>query len=712
MVSADQDSSAHPSPAPAPAAPFGDPALAAPTGSVLGQWADWLRLIYLRRWLVVSLLAAGVFAALWSSAVAQRGYDATVTLYIAPVPPNVVQYQEVVDPQTRPYREEFWYGTQYALLRSQPLLRRVADRLSLWDRAELLGPVRGAAAEASETSWVVRAIAAAREWIARWRPADPPGAAAPDAPLIDPALPPLTPAEAAVIGRMLVGTSVTPLPETRLVSVRLRLGSAQLAHDVALALAEEYIAYDIDHRTTAAREAVDWIAGQIEQQRAEVAAAETAVVAYRTAHPDVPLGDDTMVAEQGLVELQEDLNDATTVRIARRAAYRQVTDAAGDPARLVRLPALTAEPVLQNAVGEVERLRADEQRLAETFGDLHPDLVRARADVRAAEVRLGERIADLVAGLQLSVEVAEEQERALRGMLRQRLAARVRAGRVTVEHASLVRAAEAAHAILRSLSRRLHETQVMAELRTTAARIAEPPLLPQAPSVPRTLLRLRWFALVSLLGAFGLSAPPTTCARSSTSRRSRCFPADGAHGRHVRAAAAVDHHLAAVGIAQGPQRVDAEVHVAAVAALEQGTVGFLRRRRRVVEGAEVPQHAATGAVLGDDLLEGAKVVVHAGNATRTLHLPGETDDVAGSKERLDQPERLGLEAVLLRRVQQTRRQRARRGRRNSHVVPRLAEPDAGTGHDEPTWKTAITVRRRKQTTRTRHAGAERWTENP
>ena len=199
---------------------------------------------------------------------------------------------------------------------------------------------------------------------------------------------------------MFVGTSVTPLPETRLLTVRVRLGSAQLAHDVALALAEEYIAYDIDHRTTAAREAVDWIAGQIGQQRAEVATAEAAVVAYRTAHPDVPLGDDTMVAEQGLVELQEDVNEATTVRIARRAAYRQVTDAAGDPARLVRLPALTAEPVLQNAVGEVERLRAAEQRLAEAFGDLHPELVRARADVRAAEARLGERIADLVAGLQ------------------------------------------------------------------------------------------------------------------------------------------------------------------------------------------------------------------------------------------------------------------------------------------------------------------------
>ena len=199
---------------------------------------------------------------------------------------------------------------------------------------------------------------------------------------------------------MFVGTSVTPLPETRLVTVRVRLGSAQLAHDVALALAEEYIAYDIDHRTTAAREAVDWIAGQIGQQRAEVATAEAAVVAYRTAHPDVPLSDDTMVAEQGLVELQEDVNEATTVRIARRAAYRQVTDAAGDPARLVRLPALTAEPVLQNAVGEVERLRAAEQRLAEAFGDLHPELVRARADVRTAEARLGERIADLVAGLQ------------------------------------------------------------------------------------------------------------------------------------------------------------------------------------------------------------------------------------------------------------------------------------------------------------------------
>ena len=130
--------------------------------------------------------------------------------------------------------------------------------------------------------------------------------------------------------------------------------------------------------------------------------------------------------------------------------------------------------------------------------------------------------------------------------------------------------------------------------------------------------------------------------------------ADGPDGGHVRAAAAVDH-LAAVGIAQGPERVHAEVDVAAVPPLEQRTVGFLHRRGRVVERAEVPQDAAAGRVLGDDLLERAVVVMHAGDAAAAPHLPGEADDVPGPEERLDQAQRLGLEAVLLGRVQQTRR---------------------------------------------------------
>lgn len=111
---------------------------------------------------------------------------------------------------------------------------------------------------------------------------------------------------------------------------------------MALALAEEYIAYDIDDRTTAAREAVDWIAEQIEQQRADVAAAEAALVAYRTVHPDVPLGDDDG-RRAGPGRAAGGPERGHTTRIARRAAYRQVADAAGDPARLVRLPALTAE---------------------------------------------------------------------------------------------------------------------------------------------------------------------------------------------------------------------------------------------------------------------------------------------------------------------------------------------------------------------------------
>ena len=188
--------------------------------------------------------------------------------------------------------------------------------------------------------------------------------------------------------------------------------------------------------------------------------------------------------------------------------------------------------------------------------------------------------------------------------------------------------------------------------------------------------------------------------------------ADSADGRHVGAAAAVDH-LAAVGIAQGPERVHAEVDVAAVPALEQRAVGFLHRRGRVVERAEVPQDAAAGPVLGDDLLERAVVVMHAGDAAAAPHLPGEADDVPGPEERLDQAQRLGLEAVLLGRVQQTRRQRTGGRRRDSHVVPRLADANAGAAHDDARRGTTNTRPSRDGTTGSRHsAGGRRAERNP
>lgn len=479
---------------------------AASTGSLLAQWADWFRLFYLRRWLIGSIVGLGVAVAIWSVVVADRLYDASVTIYIAPRAPNVVQYQQVVEPQRGSYREEFWYGTQYALLRSEPLVRRVADRLGLWDHPGVLRPVD----DARRTAPGFGVFMVVRQWLSdvvdRWDlgGSDQPPVGEPVAPLIDPDLPPLDPRQRSVVATVMRGIAVIPLPDTRLVRVRSRLRNPQLAHDVALALAEEYIGYDIDHRTSAAREAVTWIGDQIAQQEVEVREAEAAVVAFRSAHPDVALGDDTLVAEQGLVELQRDVNEATTVLIARRAAYRQVLDAAGDPDRLVRLPALTVEPALQQAVGEVERLRAVEQRLAERYEGLHPDLISARADVRAAQARLNQRIADLVAGLELSVEVAAEQQRTLRGMLQGRLGARVRAGRITVEHSALVRSAEAAHSILASLERRLHETSVMAQLRTSAARVAEPPVVPVGPASPRAFLRVQFFALASLALAIGL----------------------------------------------------------------------------------------------------------------------------------------------------------------------------------------------------------------
>ena len=276
-----------------------------PTGSVLAQWGDWFRLVYLRRRLVAVVVLLVLSSAVWSIVVAERGYDASVIIYIAPVPPNVVQYQQVVDSDVRPYREDFWYGTQYALLLSQPLLRRVADRLDLWDDPvflpERLRPRR------TLLAWISSSLEALTERF-RSEPASLSPADLSSVLVEDFDRPPLEPQQLRVLNRLVAALEVTPVPETRLVRILARAPSPQLAHDIGLALANEYIDYDIEHRTSAAREAVGWIADQIDQQKNEVAIAESAVVAYRTDHPDVPLGNDTFVADQGLVELQEDLN--------------------------------------------------------------------------------------------------------------------------------------------------------------------------------------------------------------------------------------------------------------------------------------------------------------------------------------------------------------------------------------------------------------------
>ena len=116
--------------------------------------ADYLRVVYRRRWLAATVFLLVFLSAFIYAVTATPVYEATVRLQIEIETPNVTPFREVVPNSRWGMRTEF-YRTQYEILQSRSLARTTMDRLALWDHP-VLAPASGTAF--NPVAWVIGKI--------------------------------------------------------------------------------------------------------------------------------------------------------------------------------------------------------------------------------------------------------------------------------------------------------------------------------------------------------------------------------------------------------------------------------------------------------------------------------------------------------------------------------------------------------------------------
>jgi polysaccharide biosynthesis transport protein len=181
-----------------------------------------------RRRLILAVLLAVTSVATVRTLLTRPIYQASAQILIARETPSVLTFKEVT--QVDSARDDY-YQTQYKLLQSRVLARKVIADLDLLRHPEFGGP---------RTPEQIEAIKAA------------PAGASPEL--------------EAVTDVFLQHLKVDPVRNSQLVSVRFEAFSPDLAAQCANRLSQLYIQQTLDFRYQTSSEAGEWLGGQIEQQ--------------------------------------------------------------------------------------------------------------------------------------------------------------------------------------------------------------------------------------------------------------------------------------------------------------------------------------------------------------------------------------------------------------------------------------------------------------
>jgi succinoglycan biosynthesis transport protein ExoP len=388
-----------------------------------------------------------------------------------------------------------YYNTQYQILTSRELGRRVVRKLELEKHPDFNG---NAPKPRDPITLIRQARASASTWMRKLVSKQTPETAA--VPVANE-----TAQEAALVSAFLAGASVQKLAETRLVDVVYKHTNADFAALAANTLAEEYTAQNLDLRLNNTGKMLDWVNAELEKATAKVKASEDSLTQYRETNNAQSLDDRQNVVVMRLNSLSETVTAKRTERQQKETLYNQVKNA--DPASdsADGYPLIGNSPSVVLAQAALATLKAEQATLAQSFGPDNPRMKDVDQRVQGATRLLVAERRRVIDNAKNDFEAAAAQERSFSGDLERAKNDSMDLDRKSGDYKILLRDYDAIQTLFKSLLDQQKNLSVVAGNRANNVRLmdkAEPQRTPISPNPRKDWLTA---ILAGLTIAFGLA---------------------------------------------------------------------------------------------------------------------------------------------------------------------------------------------------------------
>jgi polysaccharide biosynthesis transport protein len=418
---------------------------------------DYLRILIRRRWAVLSVFVALVATAALYSFTATPVYEATVQILIERHQPQLLDTRDAAAAQIK--SEEF-YQTQYKLLESRALARRVAESLNL-AKHRLYAPIFADLPENPDKA-------------ARQR------------------------AEERLVNTLLGQITVSPIRNSSLVDVSFASPDPQLATRAVNTLAQAYIEQSLDLRFAASQEAGQWLQQKLVEARQKLEASEAKLNQYRRQHHIVALEDRETITAQKLEQLNKELVAAQTRRLEAETRFREVS--AGHP-----IPEVVNNPLIQTLKGQEAQIIAQRSELSKKFGPKHPRMIQLQQEMGATRGKINAETAHIVQSIKNAYQMAKNQEENLKQALEAQKDTTQDMSERAIQYRVLLRDVETNRALYENMLTSLKETTATGTLPSTNIRIVYPASQPESPVQPKKARNLILAAFLGLFLAVGLA---------------------------------------------------------------------------------------------------------------------------------------------------------------------------------------------------------------
>jgi succinoglycan biosynthesis transport protein ExoP len=414
----------------------------------------------------------GLFATLKEKPI----YRARVLVEIQKENPDIPTLQELFQVESI---SDTYLETQYRILKSENLARRVIADLKLDRLVEFNQPASWWAARKQEAS----ALPAV----------DARGSVSPES-VID----------NEVLKKFQDRLDVEPLKRSRLVEISFESNDRNLAAQVVNILASTYIQQNLEARWQASQKASEWLSQQLLGMKSKLEKSEDDLQQYARDNGllflETDKGTSENIVTQRLRQLQEELTKSQADRYEKESLYLLVQR--GD---FASLPSVFNNKLMQDLTEKLAELERERSRLSSIFNPDYPQVKEIQSQIDEAQTTLSGERERAAKAITNDYRASVERENMLQQAFKDQQREADLIAEKSVQYNILKREADTNKQLYVGLLEKLKETGVSTSMKATNIRVIDPAYPPKKPDSPRIPLNLSLALLLGLSLGIGVA---------------------------------------------------------------------------------------------------------------------------------------------------------------------------------------------------------------
>jgi capsular exopolysaccharide synthesis family protein len=429
---------------------------------------EYINVVVRRKLLIICILALSFLTTLIFTLASTKIYKATATIEVTDQTPQVTKFEEVVAAEVK--AREF-YETQIALLTSQTLIKRVAEKLNL-----MTNPVMVANLFGENDQGLGNRI---KELIKSILPRD--RELANNALVTEETL-----KKQALYKYINDNLEVESSGDSMLISVSFTSPNRKLSQRFVNTLVQEFISWKMDKKLEASQMARDFLMKQIDHAKINLERAEEQLNRFAKKAGIVSLDAKLNSIYRQLEELNSSLAAAEADLIAKKAVYQQaVKDGVSN------LPQVLASPVIGSLKDQYTQLQSDYEDLTTTFQGEYPRVKNLKARILAIADRIKSEENKIFLSIKNEYQTTLKKTKAMAYRVERQKQLAMDLNERATQYTIMAREVGTNKAIYESLLQRAKEIESMVGVSSSNIHIidrASLPIFPFKPKVKQNLL--------------------------------------------------------------------------------------------------------------------------------------------------------------------------------------------------------------------------------